>query len=150
MDVWLLFYLSSIFQTSFFNFLFGLTQVPKSLHSKLKIYRFFQFGRILSCLLLLSLQSVEKEVLEKINIGLISLTIAGIGFEEPGIILSSTCKAILSFKCKLTQKGFFVMIWYHRSGLHDYILRDVQFYCSSVSRRTSVTQSTNNWSSRVS
>ena len=80
-DVWLLFYLSSIFQTSFFNFLFGLTQVPKSLYSKLKIYWFFQFGRILSCLLLLSLQSVEKEVLEKINIGLISLTIAGVGFE---------------------------------------------------------------------
>ena len=23
------------------------------------------------------------------------------------------------------------MIWYHRSGLHDHILRDVQFYCSS-------------------
>ena len=28
-DVWLLFYLSSIFQTSFFNFLFGLSQVTQ-------------------------------------------------------------------------------------------------------------------------
>ena len=32
-DVWLLFYLSSIFQTSFFNFLFGLSQVTQRLDS---------------------------------------------------------------------------------------------------------------------
>ena len=38
---------------------------------------FFKFVRILSCLLLLSLQSLEQEVIQKINIGLISLTIAG-------------------------------------------------------------------------
>ena len=39
--------------------------------------KIIKFGRVLSCLLLLSLQSLDQDNIEKTNLGLISITIAG-------------------------------------------------------------------------
>ena len=130
-DVWLLFYHPSIFQASFFNINAFANGTKPDPNNEIILRIVLKFGRILRCLLLFSFQSLDQDITEKTKIGLIwridnddsrrSVRNRIFGFSSLLSLLS-----LIS-----NPNRFSVMIWYHRSGLHDHIWRGIEFYCSS-------------------